>query len=122
MRKQSSRDVRALASRLESMNREMKTMSKTRSSTDQRVLEDVDRAVTSQAWFSVPQVAEIFGVSEATAYRWIKRGVMHPEKSPSSGRWRIAASELRRIASEVAPDVSLMRRRLDSAQEAPEGI
>ena len=50
-----------------------------------------------EVYLSVPEVAKIFGVAEATAYRWIYRGEL---QGTVIGRKRkVATSEVRRFSA-----------------------
>jgi putative resolvase len=50
----------------------------------------------TKKYFSVRGFARILGVSKITVYRWIWEGRVKAVRLPS-GRYRIPASELRRI-------------------------
>jgi hypothetical protein len=55
------------------------------------------RAV-EQEWYSSADLAEAMEVSVYTVTeRWCNQGRIHAEKDPSSGKWKIPASEYRRL-------------------------
>jgi excisionase family DNA binding protein len=49
-------------------------------------------------WYSTSELAEAMGVTQYTVQeRWANQGRIKAEKDPDSGKWRIPASEYRRL-------------------------
>ena len=54
--------------------------------------EKLEQELPNQLFFSVPEIAQIFGVSKKTVRRWIRSGKL--EAAKIEGTWKVPKKEL----------------------------
>lgn len=60
-----------------------------------------DEPSLENPYLTVPEVAKIFAVKNATVTLWLRDGRIEGHKLPDSGRWRILKSEVQRFAQQM---------------------
>jgi len=62
------------------------------------VIEKLDNDLPEKPFFSIKEVAELFGVSKKTVRRWVNTGKIHAYKMDTG--WRISRKELLEFVAE----------------------
>jgi excisionase family DNA binding protein len=64
--------------------------------------ERASRALLGAKWYRITEVASALSVNPATVRRWITTGEVQASRTGSTGRWRIAEAELKRLQGQAA--------------------